>query len=158
MKICTKCQIPQNVEEFYPKKGGLNGLSSWCKGCISEVGKKNHVYNREFSIKNHLHTKYKLTKEEVTAMYDNQKGCCKICGVPKPLFSKHTGLVIDHCHASGKVRGLLCSKCNTLLGAAQDNPATLLQAICYLKGEEKQNLCDTPLDVPLETEAQLKSA
>lgn len=56
-----------------------------------------------------------------------QSGKCLICNeIPKRL-------VVDHCHTSGKVRGLLCDHCNTGLGRFKDSPELLMAAIRYLK-------------------------
>ena len=57
---------------------------------------------------------------------------CEICGVELQHYQKG-GACIDHCHTTGKVRGILCSSCNKALGHFYDNPATLQQAILYLE-------------------------
>ena len=61
------------------------------------------------------------------AMLQRQNGACAIC--------KRSGqaLCVDHCHACGKVRGLLCGKCNSVLGFCGDSPAHLLMAAAYLR-------------------------
>lgn len=61
-----------------------------------------------------------------------QGSSCKICLTTEPGGK---GLVfhVDHCHDSGKVRGLLCMACNIMLGKAQDNTETLRAAIKYLE-------------------------
>lgn len=62
-------------------------------------------------------------------MIENQKGLCLICTEkPEKLF-------IDNCHETGKVRGLLCSSCNTGIGMLKDDPDVLRAAISYLVGE-----------------------
>jgi len=62
-----------------------------------------------------------------------QDGYCIIC------FEKCDDvLVIDHCHITGKVRGLLCQQCNAGLGNFKDDPKRLEKAISYLKGEQNQ--------------------
>lgn len=58
-------------------------------------------------------------------MVERQAGCCAICGQPSKL-------VVDHCHASGEVRGLLCDDCNVGLGRYDDDPERLLAAAAYL--------------------------
>lgn len=64
-------------------------------------------------------------------LFIEQNGCCKICKRPQTEFKKK--LAVDHCHITGKTRGLLCNNCNTILGHAKDNIKTLQNAIKYLK-------------------------
>jgi hypothetical protein len=75
----------------------------------------------------HLFKTYGITVEEYTAMLDKQDGVCAICKKPD---SKR--LSVDHSHQSGKVRGLLCTKCNTALGKFDDSVDLLNTAITYL--------------------------
>lgn len=76
--------------------------------------------------------KYGISVAERDAMSLAQNGRCKICdGEPDGRWKK---LHVDHCHKTGKVRGLLCSKCNSGIGYFRDNPVTLTAAIAYLKG------------------------
>lgn len=85
---------------------------------------------------------YGLAPEELQNLVASQEGACAICDcVPQVEDTLHPRyhrgyasamLHIDHCHATGKVRGLLCGKCNALLGLADENPATLLAAVEYL--------------------------
>jgi hypothetical protein len=77
-----------------------------------------------------IRRKYKLSPEAYLAMIEEQQGACKICRQPEPT-GKH--LAIDHCHASGRVRGLLCSDCNTTLGKFNDSPDRFIAAANYLK-------------------------
>jgi hypothetical protein len=77
----------------------------------------------------------KVTKELVDMLYAAQGGVCAICGATA-AHAAHPDLHIDHCHASGEVRGLLCQKCNTALGLLGDSPAMLRRAILYLKRAE----------------------
>lgn len=78
--------------------------------------------------------KYKITVEEYKELFEKQKGCCAICLQPGVfrLYTGTKGLGIDHCHVTGRVRGLLCRQCNVLLGYARDNPEILQRAAKYL--------------------------
>jgi hypothetical protein len=69
--------------------------------------------------------KYGLPPEEYNHMLAQQQNACAIC-------RQETKLVVDHCHNSGKVRGLLCASCNAGLGAFDDDPVNLALAIAYL--------------------------
>ena len=80
--------------------------------------------------------KYGLTPKSYNKMVESQKGVCAICATD-PYIKNNRGqkktLVIDHCHDTGKVRGLLCDKCNRAIGLLGDDYNILLQAICYIK-------------------------
>jgi hypothetical protein len=76
----------------------------------------------------HLKRRYGITKEDYTNMLIQQNNGCAICGEvdhDKPLH-------VDHDHNTRKVRGLLCVRCNTMLGKARDNITILNKAINYL--------------------------
>lgn len=70
--------------------------------------------------------RYKITMDDYERMLQEQGGKCAICQEKDPAF-------IDHCHRLGHVRGLLCGRCNTLLGMAKDRPDFLQRAIEYLE-------------------------
>jgi hypothetical protein len=75
--------------------------------------------------------KYKINKNEYLSLAYKQHQKCAICQIKCSNTKKRT-LTVDHCHITNKVRGLLCQKCNVLLGMANDNTNILLQAIRYL--------------------------
>lgn len=70
--------------------------------------------------------KYGITQAQYDELYLAQSGCCAICKRVKKL-------VVDHCHRSKQVRGLLCSTCNTGIGHLNDDPALLSLALEYLR-------------------------
>lgn len=79
-------------------------------------------------------TKYGLTLSEVEAMLAAQGGACRICSTRMTLGGMGAGCaVVDHCHETGRVRGLLCSPCNTGIGQLRDSPEILAAALQYLK-------------------------
>lgn len=81
------------------------------------------------SRKRHLLKKFGLTPGTYQAMLAAQGGGCAICRAEKASLRK---LHVDHCHTTGKVRGLLCGKCNSLLGFAEDSLEILSRAAAYL--------------------------
>jgi hypothetical protein len=76
--------------------------------------------------------KYGVTREQYDAMRAAQGGGCAICGSPAPGRGK-TKLHVDHDHATGQVRGLLCGDCNTAIGSFRESVARLLSAAEYLR-------------------------
>ena len=73
---------------------------------------------------------YGIEPEEYLKMCEEQKGTCAICG-QEP--STQRGLHLDHCHKTGKVRGLLCHGCNVGIGSLREDPDILSKALDYLK-------------------------
>jgi hypothetical protein len=75
---------------------------------------------------------YGLTPESFQAILDRQGGGCAICGGVFPIGGR-TGLHIDHCHANGHVRGILCSNCNMGIGKFHDSASRLRAAADYIE-------------------------
>jgi hypothetical protein len=75
---------------------------------------------------------YGISIEDYEEMLAEQNGVCLICG-SKPGTKRSKRLHVDHCHTTGRVRGLLCQKCNHMLGLAGDNPEVLRIAASYLE-------------------------
>lgn len=101
---------------------------------IKKTKEKRQLYHqgrkkerRAYSLK---HT-YGITIEDYNKMFSDQSGCCKICGIHENKLNKI--LHVDHCHKSGRIRGLLCTKCNSVLALCDDNVQVLSEAINYLK-------------------------
>ena len=79
---------------------------------------------------------YGISLDTYNDMLSNQHGVCAICHLPEKAKNNQgelKPLAVDHCHTTGKVRGLLCHSCNVLLGRAYDNTVILASAIEYLK-------------------------
>lgn len=83
----------------------------------------------------YLQRTYGITLELYERMLEEQGHVCKLCmGEGFTMATHHkVKLVVDHCHATGKVRGLLCHNCNRALGLMKDSTETLERAIEYLK-------------------------
>lgn len=80
--------------------------------------------------------KFGITVEEYNVILEQQKGVCKICNNPetsKNNKGEPKKLAVDHCHITGKIRGLLCIGCNIGLGQFKDNKEILSSAIKYLE-------------------------
>jgi hypothetical protein len=89
--------------------------------------------NRLKAKDNDLKKTYGITLADYDAMLEKQDGKCAICRSEETRAFKT--LCVDHCHAEGHVRGLLCSSCNSGLGRFKDDPAALRRAAAYLERE-----------------------
>lgn len=99
---------------------------------MREYNKKNPDARRNVDFKR----KFGITVDEYNDLLMKQEGVCGICKNPETALDHRTkqirNMAVDHCHTTGKVRGLLCSKCNTALGSFKDNVEYLKAAITYL--------------------------
>lgn len=85
---------------------------------------------RDYSHEKHILETYGITSEEYASIASHQGGVCAICQRARGLKRR---LSVDHCHKTGRVRGLLCQPCNKhVLGHLRDDPAAFQRAIAYL--------------------------
>jgi hypothetical protein len=77
---------------------------------------------------------YKLEPDAFKAMWDKQGGQCPVCAVALVEGRGQVGCHVDHCHTTGRVRGLLCGRCNSGLGMLRDDPTLLERGAAYLRG------------------------
>lgn len=135
---CRKCSVVQPLDAFYKDSSGLLGRRRVCRLCMlvycrTEEAKARHRENlkKNYSPGNRyresLRVRYGATQADIDSFLLTQNGDCPICQYP--LNAK---FVVDHSHESGKIRGLLHSNCNVLLGMAKDSPVILGRAQAYL--------------------------
>jgi hypothetical protein len=126
MKKCYRCQETKPKDQFFKNKSQKDGLGGYCKLCSKQYIKNNPQYREKWYFKRY----YGISIAEKEQLLIIQNNCCGIC---KQAFSNSKATHIDHCHITSKVRGILCSNCNTMLGLAKDNQEILQNAINYLK-------------------------
>lgn len=136
-KKCSVCVTEKSFTDFWKNKTQKDGFDNLCISCRKIASAKNNKKNRPkitLREKTYRHSggslrtrckKYGISVEQYKAMLATQSNKCKICHSETKLF-------IDHCHKTGKVRGLLCNNCNLVLGSMKDNPALLIKAAAYL--------------------------
>jgi len=130
MKTCTKCGLSKPLDEYYIIKKSRNRHGS-CKACFkkcsAESSKKlGKRHKRSINLKRN----YGITIEDFDQMHDDCNGQC-ICGATKGR-SNSPALFVDHCHDTGKIRGLLCHKCNSAIGLVED-PDVLRKLADYIE-------------------------
>ncbi len=166
MKRCKKCGQFKARAEFYANKGGADGLRPECKArnlaarkakyaedpapYIERVKKwqqensdRLNAYRREYRSRPdrkradrdaHLRRKFGIGIDDYERMLAEQGGGCCICRKPPP---DNGSLHVDHEHATGEVRGLLCVSCNNALGALQENIDIFRAAIDYIDRDDE---------------------
>jgi hypothetical protein len=103
-----------------------------------EFKEKRKVFNKARKEKNrevYYKKRYGITLMQYNQLLTIQNNTCAICKIAETEIKhgRNTYFAVDHCHISGKVRGLLCYKCNSLLGFVNDKIETLKNAIKYLE-------------------------
>ena len=108
----------------------------YCRDCWNAPKRTRYRY-READQDRAVGRNYKLGAGQYDRMLEAQDGRCAICSTRASNTSgRGKRLQVDHCHASGKVRGLLCNSCNLGLGAFKDDTSRMLRAIEYLRSHE----------------------
>jgi hypothetical protein len=162
VKTCKRCGESKELDEFYANPSGRDGKRPECKACTAGRRREWYASNREREIqrvrdwqlanpervrenmarfvaagkrqlsnrKSHLKRKYGLTLEEFAALLTSQGGGCAICGKPDPDN-------VDHDHATGRVRGILCWNCNVGVGQFEDSEDRLAAALHYLTRDDE---------------------
>ena len=140
---CPRCNQLFPEDGYHRNKSRKTGRALYCKECAKGFVKQSPSYQtevrREYAAKRERDRngwrkrRYGLTEEQFLTILKQQNCVCAICET-KP---DQRTLAIDHCHETGKVRGLLCMNCNTALGKFKDDVALLQKAISYLLSEQK---------------------
>ncbi|MGW2644452.1 endonuclease VII domain-containing protein [Streptomyces sp. NPDC001393] len=114
----------QGCGEVKPRSAWHRGKASRCKACRAAEGRARH-----------LKRNYDLTEAERDALIASQRGLCVICLVAPAVHVLVAPAVhVDHCHKTGRVRGVLCFNCNSGLGLLRDDPDAMYRAADYLEG------------------------
>jgi len=132
-KVCNFCNSEKSKKDFYQfydKWSGSSYFSSRCKPCHQQYKKENPNTAKNKKAEK-LKLRYGLTYEEWELIREKEGYACMICGITEDEIGRV--LDVDHCHDSGKARGVLCNSCNNVLGKAKDRIDVLKAAITYLE-------------------------
>lgn len=129
MKTCPKCGGTKPLTDFSKNKSRRDGRDVWCKACAKTARVYNPKVARAQNIK-----RYGITLQDYEDLLCMCDAKCMVCGQTASEHKQHTGkfLCVDHDHITGKVRGLLCHRCNLVVGRMEDNPDLLVRAASYL--------------------------
>jgi hypothetical protein len=143
---CKSCRLLKSKQYYEDnrerKKAYQAEYALTHKEAYRANARKWYEKNREGKYRDtRLRRTYGISLEEYNKMLKEQKGVCDICGREERAIhnksKKVKHLTVDHCHNTGKVRGLLCSTCNTGIGNLQDNIETVEAALGYLTKHKK---------------------
>lgn len=130
---CRKC-----VYEISRSSRKKKSLEEW-RAYNCEYDKNNLIKSKQKRRK-HVLKKYGISEQDYFDLNEKQGGKCKICNQVGNGYDKKwkvsRKLAVDHCHKTGRVRGLLCTRCNNALGAMKDDIILLNIAIEYLKAHQ----------------------
>jgi len=136
---CRDCEAAAR-REYYAKnpEKHCEATRKWCRDNPEQHAATKRKWCRKNPDKiaaHHRKANYGLTDGDFKNLLELQQGGCAICGFVFPIITgdRKVSPHVDHCHTSGKIRGLLCSGCNTVLGRAKDSVHILEKAIQYLQ-------------------------
>lgn len=131
-KLCRSCRRRKPIGEFHKDPSRLGGRYPQCKFCYN--GSRQKKYDPVKSARRYKETgswqrikrEYGMSPEQYKELWNKQRGLCALnCG--------RAATCIDHDHQTEEVRGLLCRRCNSALGAFGDNEAGLLRVLEYVR-------------------------
>lgn len=159
-QTCASQVNPQPLDNFSKDAKRKDGLTPHCKSCLkvyrdvnkeqrqatikrwraenpdkmkfyrARKSKEIQEKTKQWRLKNRLIRTYGISNDEWQAMFVAQGGTCLICDTHAKDLKR--GLAVDHCHDSGKVRGLLCHMCNQAIRLFKESVPRLQKAIAYL--------------------------
>lgn len=124
-KTCPRCRLAKPLDGFGVRKRSPLGRKSWCRAC--EAARAVERY-RERAAVQHLVYRRGVNASQYVAMMERQKDRCAIC---RSHCATGRRLAVDHDHQTGRVRGLLCFRCNTTLARYEEYSA---EFAAYLGG------------------------
>lgn len=149
-KTCPGCSKNKPFSEYYQRNrteyaDSAAGYQTICKDCFKEqrsayvkanpekcrqIYRSSYLKDPTSKRRSNYKRNFGITLEQYNEMFAAQNGCCKVCERHQSEFKRR--LAVDHCHASGAIRGLLCRNCNTALGCVSDSIFVLSNLIDYL--------------------------
>ncbi|MBZ9659803.1 endonuclease VII domain-containing protein [Mesorhizobium sp. ESP-6-4] len=137
-KTCSMCEETKPIDAFHKQPTGKFGRHSYCTDCANTIRRLSRPttsaergYTQEQSKRWHLKRRYGLTPSNYESMLTEQSGNCAICG------EQAARACVDHNHNTGKVRAILCHRCNIGLPYVED-AVFRERATAYLAKHEQE--------------------
>lgn len=150
MKTCPKCKKDLDLSSFN-KSNRRDGYQTYCRECHNKMQREKYSIDPSAKLKRQMRERkrnslnplakkdaelrrlYGISVEDYLQMLKNQNGVCKICH--QECKTKYS-LSVDHNHKTGVVRGLLCNRCNRVLGMMEESVELFASAIKYIENME----------------------
>lgn len=136
-RLCTGCKSYCCPTQFSTSTCSKDGIGYYCRACTRKNYKRSYIKTGGIgSRRAHIRDTYGITLEEFNVMLETQGGVCAICSQPETKKHKSgtiKSLSVDHCHTSGRVRGLLCADCNSAIGYLRENADAARRAAEYIE-------------------------
>ena len=129
-KVCTGCGLDKPLSAFHKRPERPIGVKPQCRSCANSMRKSHYERaKKDGSLKNALWKRdgIEMNFVEYSKKYAALQGRCEICG------DQHEVLCVDHNHATGKIRGLLCTQCNLAISHLKESPKIMQNAIAYIE-------------------------
>lgn len=146
-KVCSCCKEEKPLIDFGESPAYKGGRRAQCNPCRAfkqrcyidrspeireSLRRKRKPLAKDSLRRQKLRVKYGITPEQFDEILTGQGGVCAICGTDRP-GGKHNAFCVDHCHETGKVRGILCYLCNVALGRIGDSYESAKRFLDYLR-------------------------
>lgn len=128
--ICKECGQDKVAGDFHWKSNGNVAHGQRCRVCYKKFCEQ--PWYKERQRDNNLKRLYGISAEEYNTFYREQGGVCAVCKQESDATGKNSTLQVDHDHKSGKVRGLLCYRCNLAMGVLAEDEKRIYQILDYL--------------------------
>lgn len=133
-RICSRCRARKPAKEFHVR-GKNRRLKSMCKSCESDYYAPTwrlwYQQNRTRVLNKRIKRIYGISRRDFNKILRKQHGRCAICRTRRP--GGNGTWHIDHNHKTGRVRGLLCARCNIMIAQSRESAANLVAAVKYMR-------------------------
>lgn len=130
-KICSTCHLELPLSSFSKNIHMKDGYQNVCKKCKKEYDRQWRLNTIDQRRSARFQTKYGITLEDYNQMFEEQHGCCAVCGRHQTELPRV--LSVEHNHITKKVRSLTCDKCNTMIGFIENNSDLVDKIKLYLQ-------------------------
>jgi len=129
-KTCRKCHVSKDAADFGIDRSKSDGLKSYCRDCARKYAQQ----RRHDSKSEHYLRQYGITEPEFERLLSEANNECQLCD---KKLTRNRGssdaAVLDHCHVTQRIRGVLCNSCNMLLGRLEKQPLLISRIQRYLE-------------------------